>query len=260
MPRRTNSASRPQKSKEHHNYDTRLSPELKPASTSVPAAHIEPLTKNQDRFLSALRDPEAQIVIGLGAAGSGKTHLAVNSALNILAKSKKTKLIFSRAAVPTGRSVGFFPGGLQDKLEPWFAPMISVLKERASAGVYQAWLGSGKLELLPLETIRGRSFNDCVVIIDEAQNLTVEEVKSIVTRVGHNTKLILTGDLTQSDQRDPGLHYLLKIVARDQLPIPFILFEAEDVVRSDTVGKLVKSFMSDSEDAYRAYRYYAERD
>ena len=147
----------------------------------------------------------------------------------------------------------------EEKLAPWLAPMLSELKKRVGVGTVDSWLHSGKLELLPLETIRGRSFDDTVVLIDECQSLQVDEVKSIVTRVGQNCKLVLTGDLTQSDIRSPGLLYLLKIMQRDSLPIPFILFETEDIVRSDIVGQIVRSFHKDTEDVYKDYRPYALR-
>lgn len=222
------------------------------------ATHIQPLTPNQEVFLRTFRNN--RLVVAVGAAGTGKTYLAVNSAVNELLKDSKTSLILSRTSVPVHRTLGYMPGDIKDKLTPWLAPMLTEIKKRVGSNTLDSWLRSGRVELLPLETIRGRSFDRSVVLIDEAQNLTVEEVKSIVTRVGEETRLVLMGDLSQRDTKASGLLWLLELIKNHPtVKIPLVLFEVEDIVRSDLVGDIVRAYSQDSEDVYREYRYYAEK-
>ena len=225
---------------------------------SVPAIHIQPLTRTQDLFLEAYRSH--QITISLGAAGVGKTYLGVNAAINDLANTKVyKKLILTRSNIPTGRTLGSFPGTVEEKLAPWLAPMLSEIKNRVGTNTYDCWLRSGKIELQPLETIRGRSYDNAIILVDEAQNLTPEEIKAISTRVGANAKLVLMGDIAQRDIQNSGLIFLLETVARHNVDIPLIIFEIEDIVRSDIVADLVKAFIGDAEDVYARYRKYAWR-
>jgi len=205
------------------------------------AIHIEPKNVKQDRFLRAIEN--YQLVLGIGAAGTGKTWCAVQSAINLLVQGRVKKIVLCRANVPTGRTLGAFPGTVIDKLEPWLAPMTSVIKKRLGTNDYDAKLRAGQIEFQPLEVIRGASFENTIILVDEAQNLTYEEVKAITTRIGEGSQMVLMGDPMQKDTRDCGLVVFGSIIKNDNLPVPIVEFGVEDIVRSDIVGMLVKSFM-----------------
>jgi len=209
--------------------------------TTNTTIHIQPKTYNQELLLKAIR--ESAMIVATGPAGTGKTYCAVNSACNLLLSGKAKSVVLTRPNISTGRSLGFFPGTIAEKLEPWLAPMISEFKDRLGKGNYEAKLGSGAIQIQPLETIRGASFTDTVVLIDEAQNLTYEELKAVSTRLGEGSTMVFMGDPQQRDQRESGLVVFKSIIKKYQLPIPVIEFTIDDIVRSDLVGQLVKTFM-----------------
>ena len=212
-----------------------------PRSLVEKAVHIQPKTQNQDRLLRAIE--RAQLVVTIGPAGVGKTYCAVNAAVNLLVQGKVKKLVLVRANIPTGKTLGSFPGDIYDKLGPWLAPMTSEIKKRLGANDYDAKRHSGQIEFHPLETIRGASFEDTIILVDESQNLTYEEVKAITTRIGEGSKMILMGDPMQRDTRDSGLTTFKKIINEFDLDIPVIEFELDDIVRSDLVAQLVKAYV-----------------
>jgi phosphate starvation-inducible PhoH-like protein len=187
------------------------------------AVHIQPKTQNQDRLIRAIE--QNQLVVTIGPAGVGKTYCAVNAAVNLLVQGRVKKLVLVRANIPTGKTLGSFPGDIYDKLGPWLAPMTS------------------QIEFHPLETIRGASFEDTIILVDESQNLTYEEVKAITTRIGENSKMILMGDPMQRDTRDSGLTTFKKIINQFNLEIPVVEFDLDDIVRSDLVAQLVKAYV-----------------
>lgn len=211
------------------------------------AVHIQAKTKNQSLLLDAIRamevTSEASIVIAEGPAGTGKTYISGNAVVNLLQKGIVNKIVLTRPNVSTGRSLGFFPGSIQEKLEPWLAPMISVLKKRLGANDYDAKVHNGSISIYPLETIRGASFEHTAILVDEAQNLNYEEIKALSTRLGEGSLMIFMGDTAQRDTRDSGLVEFGKIVKKYDLPIPIVEFTVDDIVRSDLVGQLVRSFM-----------------
>jgi len=213
--------------------------EAKRPTTS--AIHIQPKTYNQELLLKAIR--ESQMVVAIGPAGTGKTYISVNSAANLLAMGAVKSIVLTRPNLSTGRSLGFFPGTIQEKMEPWLAPMLSVLKQRLGEGEYKSKLGAGTISIQPLETIRGASFEDTIILVDEAQNLTYEEIKAISTRLGEGSRMIFMGDPAQRDTRDSGIVEFKRIITKHGLPIPVIEFQLDDIVRSDLVGKLVRAFM-----------------
>lgn len=182
------------------------------------------------------------LTVALGCAGTGKTYIAASMAAKYLLDGTHDKVILVRANVPTGGSLGFFPGTVEEKLTPWLQPMLSVMKQNLGFGDYEARLGRSIL-LQPLETIRGCSFDDAIILVDECQNLSIEEIKAITTRIGQNTKLIMMGDATQSDVAN-GSHItrFADMCGRHNVSIPVVCFGLEDIVRSDTVADLVKMF------------------
>jgi phosphate starvation-inducible protein PhoH and related proteins len=205
------------------------------------AIHIEPKTKKQDELLRAIA--RSQLVVTVGPAGVGKTWCAVQSAVNQLAQNKVKRIVLTRSNIPTGKTLGSFPGDINDKLSPWLAPMTSVIKQRLGVGDYESKLSNGQIQFQPLETIRGASFQNTIILVDEAQNLTYEEVKAITTRIGEGSQMVLMGDPMQKDTRDSGLTEFKYIIQKFKLDVPVVEFTVDDIVRSDLVADLVKAYM-----------------
>jgi phosphate starvation-inducible PhoH-like protein len=203
--------------------------------------HIQPKTKNQQTLLDAIE--EFAITVTYGPAGTGKTYISAMKAVQLYLKGGYEKIILSRANVPTGRSLGHFPGTVQEKMAPWLMPLTSNLEKGFGKGVYDNLVHNETIEIQPLETIRGRSFEDSIILIDEAQNLNFEEIKAVTTRLGEGSKLILMGDPNQSDV-DNGMA-IMKFVTmckRSNIEIPVVEFGVDDIVRSDIVAQLVRMF------------------
>lgn len=203
--------------------------------------HIQPKTKNQSLLLEAI--DLFSIIVTIGPAGTGKTYCGCMKTAQLFNTGKYEKIILCRANVPTGKSLGSFPGTIQEKMTPWLAPMISVLKKALGRARYDELSRRGYIEIQPLETIRGQSFENSIILIDEAQNLNMEEIKAITTRLGEKSKMILMGDPNQSDI-DNGLALIrfVKLCSQFKIEIPIIEFGVDDIVRSDIVGQLVRMF------------------
>lgn len=208
-----------------------------------PVIHIEPLNdKQRDCYIDLLSSP---CVILLGSAGTGKTYLAASVAARELSERRIRRIILSRANVPTGRSLGAFPGTVEEKMAPWLLPVTDVLREHLGNGFFEHALKTGAICYQPIETVRGRSFDDAIVLMDEAQQLTTEELKAITTRIGENAKLFLMGDQLQRDVKTDGLGWLLTLVERYDLPVCAHTFTSDDIVRSSLCKAFVKAFEKD---------------
>ncbi len=206
--------------------------------------HIQPKTENQRLLLDAIN--EFPITVTLGAAGVGKTYCAASKVAQLYLTGKYDHIILTRSNVPTGRSLGFFPGDINEKLTPWLLPLISVLEKQLGKTKYDYILEKNIIQLQPLETIRGRSFENSLVLVDECQNLTIEELKAITTRLGENSKMILMGDATQSDiDNGSNIIKFCKICEKHNIEIPIVRFTVDDIVRSDIVGQLVRAFIKE---------------
>lgn len=216
--------------------------------THMHTQHIQPKSENQDLFLNAIRNNT--VIVGIGPAGVGKTYLAVNEAINSLSKNSSRNIILSRSNMPTGRSLGSFPGDIKDKIEPWLAPMITEAKKRLGTSCYENQYRLGNIQYQPLETIRGCSFNNSDILFDEAQNLTYEEVKAITTRIGDRSRLVLMGDPFQSDLRQSGLMQFVDVMQKHGVDIPVVRFTADDIVRSDIVRDIVIALLKEHGDPY----------
>jgi len=211
-----------------------------PQVKSRPKITIEPLNdKQREYFMSLLGDP---CVICTGAAGTGKTYLAASVAAKDLSERRIQRIILSRANVATGKSLGAFPGTVEEKMEPWLLPITDVLKKQLGHGFYEHATKSGAIQIQPLETVRGRSFDDSIVLMDEAQQLTVDELKAICTRIGENSKLFLMGDRAQRDVKTDGLDWLMRLVESNDLPVSVHSFTSDDIVRSGLCKQFVKAF------------------
>jgi len=203
------------------------------------------LTKNQGALIDAIN--KKSLIITYGSAGTGKSFLSAAYAASFLNTGKVKKIIITRPNIPTGKSLGYFPGDLGEKMAPWVAPILQTLKEHLDDDIDLA-IKRGKIQIIPFETIRGWTFDNAFVILDEAQNTSIEEMKAFVTRLGENSTTIINGDITQTDikGKDNGLNMLLDIIVKRPKQfakdVATINFTSDDIVRSELCKAFVKAF------------------
>jgi len=215
---------------------------VKGAVTSAGRRQVAPKSLNQRRYLEAIEAHD--IVFGVGPAGTGKTYLAMAQAVSALLAKKVNRIILARPAVEAGEKLGFLPGDLQEKVNPYLRPLYDALYDMMDAERVERLLERGTVEIAPLAFMRGRTLNDSFVILDEAQNTTSEQMKMFLTRLGFGSKAVVTGDITQIDLpagRPSGLVEALKIVSQVD-GIAFIYFDERDVVRHKLVQAIVKAY------------------
>ena len=204
---------------------------------------------NQRRYLDAIE--EHDIVFGIGPAGTGKTYLAMAQAVNYLLAKKVSRIILARPAVEAGEKLGFLPGDLQEKVNPYLRPLYDALYEMMDLEKAERMLERGTIEVAPIAFMRGRTLNDAFVILDEAQNTTSEQMKMFLTRLGFGSKAVVTGDITQVDLpsgRTSGLIEAMHVVGKVE-GIEFIFFDERDVVRHKLVQAIVRAYESYSDRA-----------
>lgn len=205
--------------------------------------HLQPKNENQDKMIKAINHSE--IIIAEAPAGCGKTFISGGMATKFLCEGLVDKIILTRANVHVGKSLGMLPGTVNEKMEPLLAPILSVLRTNMGDGLYAYNLSKKKIEIQALEYIRGNSFKDCFIIIDEAQNLTIAEVQALVTRY-ESGRILFIGDTFQTDIKgENGLAWLEKFSARHGLNYPVIKFGLDDIVRSDLVKKFLIALYSE---------------
>ncbi len=205
---------------------------------------IRPKTLGQRDYVDAI--DENTIVFGIGPAGTGKTYLAMAKAVQALQRKEVDRIILTRPAVEAGERLGFLPGTLTDKIDPYLRPLYDALNEMIDPEILPKLMATGTIEVAPLAYMRGRTLNNSFVVLDEAQNTTPEQMKMFLTRLGFGTKMVVTGDITQVDL--PGGTSGLRVVTRvlaDIDDIHFARLTSDDVVRHSLVGRIV--------DAYSAY-------
>ncbi len=203
---------------------------------------IRPKTANQKRYVDAIDDHT--ITFGIGPAGTGKTYLAMAMAVAALQAKKVNKIVLTRPAVEAGESLGFLPGTLSEKIDPYLRPLFDALHDMIDIDSIPRLMQSGIIEVAPLAYMRGRTLNDAFIILDEAQNTTAEQMKMFLTRLGFGSKMVITGDVTQIDLPN-GQNSGLKIVRdilKDIDDIAFLELTAEDVVRHRLIGDIVKAY------------------
>jgi phosphate starvation-inducible PhoH-like protein len=203
---------------------------------------VNPKSTNQRRYLDAIE--KYDIVFGVGPAGTGKTYLAMAQAVSFLLAKKVSRIILARPAVEAGEKLGFLPGDLQEKVNPYLRPLYDALYDMMDVERATRLVERGTIEVAPIAFMRGRTLNDAFVILDEAQNTTSEQMKMFLTRLGFGSKAVVTGDITQIDLPHPGKSGLveaLKIV-KDVEGIGFIYFDERDVVRHKLVQQIVKAY------------------
>jgi phosphate starvation-inducible PhoH-like protein len=203
---------------------------------------IRPKTANQKRYVDAIEDHT--ITFGIGPAGTGKTYLAMAMAVAALQAKKINRIVLTRPAVEAGESLGFLPGTLSEKIDPYLRPLFDALHDMIDIDSIPRLMQSGIIEVAPLAYMRGRTLNDAFVILDEAQNTTPEQMKMFLTRLGFGSKMVVTGDVTQIDLPN-GQNSGLKVVRdilKDIDDIAFLELTAEDVVRHRLIGDIVKAY------------------
>jgi phosphate starvation-inducible PhoH-like protein len=203
---------------------------------------IRPKTANQKRYVDAIDDHT--ITFGIGPAGTGKTYLAMAMAVAALQAKKVNKIVLTRPAVEAGESLGFLPGTLSEKIDPYLRPLFDALNDMIDIDSIPRLMQSGIIEVAPLAYMRGRTLNDAFIILDEAQNTTAEQMKMFLTRLGFGSKMVVTGDVTQIDLPN-GQNSGLKVVRdilKDIDDIAFLELTAEDVVRHRLIGDIVKAY------------------
>jgi phosphate starvation-inducible protein PhoH and related proteins len=215
---------------------------LKGSLTPGGKRRIAPKTATQRKYLDAIENRD--IVFGIGPAGTGKTYLAMAQAVAFLVAKKVNRIILARPAVEAGEKLGFLPGDLQEKVNPYLRPLYDALYDMLDAERVARYIERGTIEIAPIAFMRGRTLNDSFVILDEAQNTTSEQMKMFLTRLGFGSKAVITGDITQIDLpvgRASGLVEAMKVVSGIE-GISFVFFDERDVVRHKLVQQIVKAY------------------
>lgn len=203
---------------------------------------IKSKTHGQKIYVDAIK--ENDIVFGIGPAGTGKTFLAVAMAVTAFRNKEVNRIVLTRPAVEAGEKLGFLPGDLQNKVDPYLRPLYDALYEMMGADTYHKYLEKGMIEVAPLAYMRGRTLDDSFIILDEAQNTTPEQMKMFLTRIGFGSKAVITGDITQIDlpgDKKSGLKEVMKVL-KDVKGISFVQLSDRDVVRHELVQRIIQAY------------------
>ena len=214
----------------------------------TPKKSVIARSEKQSEYIKALK--ENDIIMSLGPAGTGKSFLAVSVAITLLMEKKIDRVILSRPAVEAGEKLGFLPGDMKEKVDPYLRPLYDALYELFGADKIEKKIETGEIEIAPLAFMRGRTLKNCFAILDEAQNATETQIKMFLTRIGENSKLVVNGDPSQVDlinKRDSGL-IKSKNILKDLNEIKIIEFDHNDVVRHPLVSKIIKAYQNKSID------------
>ncbi|HNQ63367.1 MAG TPA: PhoH family protein, partial [Syntrophorhabdaceae bacterium] len=203
---------------------------------------IVPKTKNQKIYVDAIRNHD--MVIGIGPAGTGKTYLAMAMALSSFYKKEVSRIVLTRPAIEAGEKLGYLPGTLYEKVNPYLRPLYDALYDMVDMERASRLIEKGIIEIAPLAFMRGRTLNDAFIILDEAQNTGFEQMKMFLTRLGFSSKTVVTGDITQIDLPDKSLSGLVEIqtILKGIRGIKFVYFSEKDVVRHPLVQKIIKAY------------------
>lgn len=212
--------------------------------------YITPRTVIQYEYIDAI--DKFDVVIGIGPAGTGKTYLAMAKAVSALNKNKFGRIVLVRPAVEAGEKLGYLPGDILEKVNPYLRPLYDALYDMMGMEKTRQILGNGVVEIAPLAYMRGRTINDSFIILDEAQNSTPEQMKMFLTRLGCNSKVVITGDITQIDLPNHQKSGLIESqqILKEIKDIKFIHFTERDVVRNDLVKKVIKAYEKYEEKKY----------
>ena len=213
-------------------------------STKKQTSGLVPRTENQKLLIDAMKE-YSQVFI-LGPAGTGKTYVAATYAADLYTLKEIDKIVITRPHVAVGKDIGFLPGTLEEKTYPWALPVLDVLQKHLGKGAVETGIKNDNIEMAPLALMRGRSFDNSFIIVDEAQNITTHELKMLLTRVGEGSTIVLNGDVQQSDLKEAdGLSKVIHLAKKHLLPVPVIEFGVDDIVRSDICAQWVRVFMKE---------------
>ena len=232
------------------NVDTQTAQDLSNIVLKTKKRHIYPRSATQAEYIQTMMQNE--LVFGLGPAGTGKTYLAVALAVSMMLEGSIDKIILSRPAVEAGENLGFLPGDLKDKVDPYLRPLYDALYEMLPADQVDKKIALGEIEIAPLAFMRGRTLSNAFVILDEAQNTTPMQMKMFLTRLGENSRMVVNGDLSQVDLPRgvvSGLRDALEVL-KGTSNIGSVRFSATDVVRHGLVAKIVKAYEEKSKKEY----------
>lgn len=211
---------------------------------SKPTSGFVPRTTKQKELVDAFK--EHQQVFVLGPAGTGKTYVTATYAADLYTLKEIDKIVITRPHVAVGRDIGYLPGTLEEKTYPWALPVLDVLQKHWGKGTLDTAIKNGNVEMAPLALMRGRSFENAFIIVDETQNITTHELKMLLTRVGEGSTIVLNGDVQQSDLKEAdGLSKVIHLAKKHMLPVPIVEFGVNDIVRSDICAQWVKVFMKE---------------
>jgi phosphate starvation-inducible PhoH-like protein len=213
-------------------------------ASAKPVSGMLPKTENQDKLIKAIKSSK-QVLI-LGPAGTGKTYVTATCAADLYTLKEIDKIVITRPHVAVGRDIGYLPGTLEEKAQPWALPVLDVLTKHLSKGAVDTALKAGNIEVATLALMRGRSFDNAFIIVDEAQNIEVPEIKMLLTRVGEGSTIVLNGDIQQSDLKGTsGLAKIIHLAKKHLLDVPVVEFGIDDIVRSGICAEWVKVFMKE---------------
>lgn len=222
---------------------TRRKTNYKNASLKKTSAFV-PRTESQRKLWDFMK-ASCQVLV-LGPAGTGKTYVTATYASDLYTTKQIDKIVITRPHVSVGRDIGFLPGTLEEKTYPWALPVLDVLVRHMGRGSVDTGIKNGNIEMAPLALMRGRSFENAFVIVDETQNITTHELKMLLTRVGEGSKIVLNGDVQQSDLKEAdGLSKIIHLAKKHMLDVPIVEFGIEDIVRSDICAEWVKVFVKE---------------
>ena len=213
-------------------------------ASSKKTSGLVPRTDKQKEFIDALSS-SSQVFV-LGPAGTGKTYVTATVASDLYTTKAIDRIVITRPHVAVGKELGFLKGDLTEKTMPWALPVLDVLEKHLGKGTVETGIKNGNIEMAPLALMRGRSFDNAFIIVDETQNITTHELKMLLTRVGEGSTIVLNGDVQQSDLKEAdGLSKVIHLAKKHMLPVPIIEFGVEDIVRSDICAQWVKIFMKE---------------
>ena len=205
---------------------------------------LVPKTNIQGDLISALTSNN-QVFI-LGPAGTGKTYVTATFAADLYITKEIDKIVITRPHVTVGKDMGYLPGTLEEKTYPWALPVLDVLIKHLGKGAVETGIKNGNIEMAPLALMRGRSFDNSFIIVDETQNITTHELKMLLTRVGEGSRIVLNGDVQQSDlPNGDGLSKVIHLSKKHMLPVPVVEFGVDDIIRSDICAQWVKVFLKE---------------
>jgi phosphate starvation-inducible PhoH-like protein len=210
---------------------------------------VRPKTPGQREYVRTMA--EYDVVFAIGPAGTGKTYLAVAMAVNALKQKAVTRIILARPAVEAGESLGFRPGDLREKVDPYLKPLYDALYDMLPAVQIRRYLDTGVIEIAPMAYMRGRTLNNSFVILDEAQNSTTAQMKMFLTRLGVNSKAVITGDITQVDLADKKISGLIQVqdILKGVEGIKFVYLTKKDVVRHQLVQEIIRAYENFEKDS-----------